>query len=85
MAPPPADRIWLGFYHEPEIEVDISPTIMGTDFRVASIPKLANIVVHKLKQELVEMMVLPEMNDIPIPMCTFVLNDSCVCVWVPSI
>jgi len=52
------------------VDIDISSVLKGTGYDIASIPKVASIIVYKLKQEIVEMMVLPEMDDIPIPGCT---------------
>lgn len=69
MGPVPADRVWFGFYTEPEIDFDIDSSIGQTN-PIANIPKLASIIVYKLKQELVEVMVLPDMDDIALPDCT---------------
>jgi hypothetical protein len=82
IAPPPADRLWIGFYREPDIEFDIDSTI-GTSSKVANIPKVANIIVYKLKQEIIEMMVLPDMDDFPFPDST--CHVYSICVWGPSI
>ena len=62
---PPSDRVWFGFYEEPKVKLTIDPTIGSTN--VAGFPKLTKIIVNKIKQELVEMLVMPEMDDLPIP------------------
>ena len=42
-------------------------SVLGTSSKIANIPKVANIIVYKLKQEIIEMMVLPDMDDIAFP------------------
>jgi hypothetical protein len=66
----PADRIWFGFHSEPDIDLDIN-SLIGQTNPIANIPKLASILIYKVKQELIEVMVLPDMEDIQIPERTF--------------
>jgi len=68
-SPPPSKRFWLGFYEEPECELLID-TEIGDDHKIKNLPKLANIIVHKIKSEIIETMVLPQMDDYPIPKIT---------------
>lgn len=63
---PPAQCLWIGFYEEPEVKLDIK-TEIGENYKIKQIPKLANIIVNKIKQEIIERMVLPNMDDIPLP------------------
>lgn len=65
-SPPPSDTMWLGFYTEPHIELDIE-SFIGEKHRLINIPQLTNIIVLKLRQEIVEMMLLPDMDDWPLP------------------
>jgi len=63
---PPSDRFWLGFYEEPKVELAID-TRIGSKHPLHNLPKLPDIIVYKLKKELIKMMVLPEMDDWPLP------------------
>lgn len=66
MSAVPADRIWFGFHSEPDIDLEIN-SLIGQTNPLANIPKLASIVIYKVKQELIEVMVLPDMEDVQIP------------------
>eukprot|EP01114_Cavostelium_apophysatum_P017541 TRINITY_DN5236_c0_g1_i2.p1 TRINITY_DN5236_c0_g1~~TRINITY_DN5236_c0_g1_i2.p1 ORF type:complete len:401 (-),score=109.65 TRINITY_DN5236_c0_g1_i2:63-1265(-) len=66
-SPPPSNRFWIGFYEEPIIELTVNTEIGVENTKIKNLPKLANIIVHKIKQELIELMVLPNMDDYPIP------------------
>ncbi|KAH3767354.1 endoplasmic reticulum protein [Pelomyxa schiedti] len=65
---PPSQRLWVGFHSEPVFEVSID-TQVGAMSRVEvhQIPKLANIVIAKIKAQLIEQVVLPNMDDWPLP------------------
>lgn len=63
---PPSDSMWMGFYTEPHIDLDID-SFFGDKHRLVNIPQLASIIVTKLRQEIVEMMLLPDMDDWPLP------------------
>jgi hypothetical protein len=63
---PPASCFWLGFYGEPEIDLTVQ-TEIGENYKIKQIPKLADVIVNKLKQEIIELMVLPNMDDFPFP------------------
>ena len=65
-SPPPSDLMWMGFYTEPHIDLDFE-TSFGEKHRLVNIPQLASIAVLKLRQEIVEMMLMPEMDDWPLP------------------
>ncbi|EGG15446.1 PH domain-containing protein [Cavenderia fasciculata] len=65
--PPPTKRIWVGFYGEPECELDIDTSIGQSKTSYLNLPKVAKIIVNKLKAELFEMMVLPNTDDWPLP------------------
>jgi hypothetical protein len=65
-SPPPSDLMWMGFYTEPHIELEID-SFIGEKHRLVNIPQLTNIIVSKLKQEIVEMMLMPDMDDWPLP------------------
>jgi len=65
-SPPPSKRFWIGFYEEPECELIID-TEIGDNRKIKNLPKLSNIIVHKIKSEIIETMVLPQMDDFPIP------------------
>lgn len=63
---PPANCFWIGFYQEPEIEMDIH-TEIGENYKLIQIPRLASLIVNKIRQQILENMVLPDMEDFPFP------------------
>ncbi|KAH3744800.1 endoplasmic reticulum protein [Pelomyxa schiedti] len=65
---PPSQRMWVGFHSEPVFEFSID-TQVGAMSRVEmhQIPKLANIVIARIRAQLVEQVVLPNMDDWPVP------------------
>jgi hypothetical protein len=65
-SPPPSDLMWMGFYTEPHIDLEFS-SFVGEKHRLINIPQVTSIVVTKLKQEIVEMMLMPDMDDWPLP------------------
>lgn len=63
---PPSDRLWYGFVGEPEMEVDIDIKISNTSIDwLSSILKgiISDLIIKSIK----DMMVLPLMDDIPLP------------------
>eukprot|EP01105_Mastigella_eilhardi_P001679 TRINITY_DN119_c1_g1_i1.p1 TRINITY_DN119_c1_g1~~TRINITY_DN119_c1_g1_i1.p1 ORF type:complete len:664 (+),score=160.72 TRINITY_DN119_c1_g1_i1:22-1992(+) len=65
---PPALRMWVGFHEEPVLEFSVNTQVFSQfSFDVSSVPRLAGVIVSKLKAEIVENMVLPNMDDFPIP------------------
>lgn len=83
VSPPPCQRFWVGFYEMPAIDVKAETQIgtgAGSGFNV---PKMAGniikklrqditrIIVNKLKSDIIgEKMVLPNMDDFPLPYFT---------------
>ncbi|GAM23955.1 hypothetical protein SAMD00019534_071300 [Acytostelium subglobosum LB1] len=66
--PPPTKRVWVGFYEEPECEIEIDTSIgESKTFSYLNMPKIAKMIVNKLKSELFDMMVLPNREDWPLP------------------
>jgi len=65
-APPPSTRLWYGFYAEPDVSLSINTEIGGKS-KLRNLPKLANIIVYAIKSEIISLMVLPHMDDIPLP------------------
>jgi len=63
---PPSNRFWIGFYEEPKCEISVD-TEIGEKTKLKNLPKLANIIIYKIKSELLESMVLPNMDDFPLP------------------
>ncbi|XP_049851906.1 uncharacterized protein LOC126328050 [Schistocerca gregaria] len=62
-SPVPSDVIWIGFYREPLIDISLD-SALGERYKVGTV---TNILIAKLKQELIAMLVLPEMDDWPLP------------------
>ncbi|PRP87634.1 hypothetical protein PROFUN_04661 [Planoprotostelium fungivorum] len=65
---PPSSKFWLGFYNEPSVEVEVKTEIGEHKYEVlGNIPALAKAIVNKIKIEILQSMVLPNMDDWPIP------------------
>lgn len=62
--PPPSDRIWLGFYNQPQLEVDIEP-VVSTKAITWSVVKMG--ILKHLQDTMAEYVVLPNMDDFNIP------------------
>jgi len=80
VSPPPCERFWIGFHELPETDIQAETEIALLDSQVAAIPRIATniikklkgdltrVIVNKLKADIVgEKMVLPNMDDFPIP------------------
>jgi len=83
---PPCERFWIGFHKLPETDIKADTIISLLDFQNSSqigIPRIANSIIKKLKSDLTkvvvnklksdilgEKMVLPNMDDFPIPYFT---------------
>ncbi|KNC52520.1 uncharacterized protein AMSG_08086 [Thecamonas trahens ATCC 50062] len=52
IAPPPSQRIWLGFYEQPDIAMEVD-TVLGTAYNI-NIPDITDIIVDRIKAELVD-------------------------------
>lgn len=63
--PPPTDRIWYGFREPPDIELKAYPKVGE---RLISLQRFADAIQEKLKQEFVKLLVLPNMEDLQIPL-----------------
>ena len=83
VSPPPCERFWIGFHELPVTDVHAETEIAIIDSTSASIPKIANSIIKKLKADLTkvivnklkadilgEKMVLPNMDDFPLPYFT---------------
>jgi len=77
--PPPAKRFWLGFHGEPECSISIN-TAFGQNRKITHLPKLAQIVVYALKSELLQILVLPNMDDFPFPKLKGMASDKEIAV-----
>jgi len=70
--PPPSDRLWYGFKVRPDLGLRIVPFYdeakLGSDNTMFSraINKTIDIVVNRLKEEIMKFVLLPNMDDIPI-------------------
>ena len=85
VSPPPCERVWIGFHTLPETDISADTQIAILDSPAAgvAIPRIANNIIKKLKSDLTkvvvnklkadilgEKMVLPNMDDFPIPYFT---------------
>lgn len=61
-APPPADRLWIGFYESPNVDVEIDSFISNT-----KVGPISSIIAKKLENEIIETLVLPDMEDFSFP------------------
>ncbi|GAM22003.1 hypothetical protein SAMD00019534_051780 [Acytostelium subglobosum LB1] len=67
LLPPPSKRFWVGFYTEPQCELEVDTSIGPSRSSYFNLPKIAKIIINKLKAEVFEMMVLPSAEDFPLP------------------
>ncbi|KAL6058104.1 ERMES complex subunit mmm1, variant 2 [Balamuthia mandrillaris] len=65
-APWPAERFSLSFYREPKMNIQLDTT-MGENKQVKNFPKLGDLLLKKLKNTLIEKMVMPNRRYIRIP------------------
>ena len=66
-----SDYVWLGFTSEPDVQISIKSDIPNAPVRLSSaleIPELTELVVTYLKSEIIQLMVLPNMEDLYIPL-----------------
>lgn len=64
IAPPPTDRIWYGFKEPPFMNLKAHPKLGE---RVVRTTHVTEWIEQKLKQELTKILVIPNMDDIPVP------------------
>ncbi|XP_034939124.1 testis-expressed protein 2 [Chelonus insularis] len=64
--PPPSDRLWYGFKPIPKISLDARPAVGE---RALNIGYLTNWIKTKLLKEFDKVVVLPNMDDLVIPLC----------------
>ncbi|XP_008560812.1 testis-expressed protein 2 [Microplitis demolitor] len=64
--PPPSDRLWYGFKPIPKINLDARPAVGE---RAVNIGYVTNWIKTKLLKEFDKIVVLPNMDDIVIPLC----------------
>uniref|UniRef100_H2ZAC5 SMP-LTD domain-containing protein n=1 Tax=Ciona savignyi TaxID=51511 RepID=H2ZAC5_CIOSA len=62
--PPPTDRIWYGFRDPPNMVVKAHPQVGE---RLVKTSHVTDWIEHKLQQEFMKVLVMPNMDDIPIP------------------
>lgn len=62
--PPPSDRLWIGFYSPPYLDIDIEPVISS---RVITWSLVKSALLHFAREQMVEYVVLPNMDDISLP------------------
>eukprot|EP01128_Nolandella_sp_AFSM9_P008562 TRINITY_DN525_c0_g2_i1.p1 TRINITY_DN525_c0_g2~~TRINITY_DN525_c0_g2_i1.p1 ORF type:complete len:1302 (+),score=332.24 TRINITY_DN525_c0_g2_i1:53-3907(+) len=72
LAAPPAGRLWFGFEGEPKVDMKITTDLDFGDSTLSSLmssnfPQLSKIIRALLFQEVVEKVVLPNMEDIELP------------------
>nr|XP_026689539.1 testis-expressed protein 2-like isoform X1 [Ciona intestinalis] len=62
--PPPTDRIWYGFREPPNMVIKAHPQVGE---RLVRTSHVTDWIENKLQQEFVKVLVMPNMDDIPIP------------------
>jgi len=65
---PPADKYWLGFHKEPDMTLNID-TEIANSYTFKNLSNITNILVELIKMKLIKIMMLPNMDDYPIPPC----------------
>ena len=68
--PPPTNRIWYGFRNPPIIEIAILPRFGDHYYSKAegSFASILKLLERRAKQEFMKVCVMPNMDDIPIPL-----------------
>ncbi|KYM97883.1 PREDICTED: testis-expressed sequence 2 protein [Cyphomyrmex costatus] len=64
--PPPSDRLWYGFKSKPKIALTVQPTLGE---RTVNIVYVSNWIENKLLREFEKLVVLPNMDDLVLPLC----------------
>ncbi|XP_011883282.1 PREDICTED: testis-expressed sequence 2 protein [Vollenhovia emeryi] len=64
--PPPSDRLWYGFKTVPKIALTVQPTLGE---RTVNIVYVSNWIENKLLREFEKLVVLPNMDDLVLPLC----------------
>ena len=71
VGPPPSNKLWLGFHAPPVVTIDFKQEVASHDgvlsAVVALIPDLSDFISNLVKIQLFEDMVLPKMDDLPLP------------------
>jgi hypothetical protein len=62
---PPANKLWIGFYSPPVIDMKVE-TEIGSKYKLVNIPKIADIIVNKLQSEMIKMMVVSDYKKLPL-------------------
>nr|XP_054762947.1 testis-expressed protein 2-like [Lytechinus pictus] len=70
--PPPSDRIWYGFRGKPHLWLSAKPKL-GT--RQVTITHITEYIEKKLEKEFQRVFVLPNMDDIPVPIMNFDIEE----------
>ena len=65
------DRIWFGFSSEPEMELQLLLMIGGKLWQSRLVDKLLQLGINRMKTELRQSLVLPNMDDIPVKFLSF--------------
>eukprot|EP01060_Flectonema_neradi_P031470 TRINITY_DN4785_c0_g3_i1.p1 TRINITY_DN4785_c0_g3~~TRINITY_DN4785_c0_g3_i1.p1 ORF type:complete len:662 (+),score=99.94 TRINITY_DN4785_c0_g3_i1:1782-3767(+) len=74
-----SDYIWLGFVTEPDVHIAITSDIPNAPVRLTTgleIPELTELVVTYLKSEVIQLMVLPNMEDVYLPLINEVEKED---------
>ncbi|XP_030847627.1 testis-expressed protein 2 isoform X1 [Strongylocentrotus purpuratus] len=70
--PPPSDRVWYGFRGKPHLWLSAKPKL-GT--RQVTITHITEYIEKKLEKEFQRVFVLPNMDDIPMPIMNFDVEE----------
>ncbi|KAJ2960087.1 hypothetical protein NQZ79_g4463 [Umbelopsis isabellina] len=60
--PPPSNRLWIGFYEPPQMDWKIEPIVSDKPIKLSMV---TNAIESKIREFMVENMVLPNMDDFP--------------------
>jgi hypothetical protein len=68
ITPPPTDRLWMGFRHNPTMQISARPKFGS---RAVNLTHVTDWIQKKLLHEFQRVIVFPNMNDITIPLMEF--------------
>ncbi|XP_038068634.1 testis-expressed protein 2-like [Patiria miniata] len=72
--PPPTDRFWFGFRDKPNLWLSAKPKLGA---RQVTITHITDYIEKKLETEFQKVFVLPNMDDVPLPIMTSNIFDNC--------
>ncbi|XP_025909687.1 testis-expressed protein 2-like [Nothoprocta perdicaria] len=78
--PPPTDRVWYSFRAPPRLELSVRPRLGG---RALTCPHVSEAIARRLQHELQKVLVMPNMDDLIIPIMHSGLDPHAAAAGLP--